>query len=887
MEYSPSVDPEFLRVETVDEARATLSPAQEEHLGKAHGLFGFHANAAGDSGVLLKDDLANALQTVLDEKPSEEFLTNCIADFCESSNDGSCRVKLNEFSNMLTSGRAQPKSKGRHWVALSLAEAETIRRILHVRSQRFRAEEKLGTASLEKEVCAALRYSPINSTHVNSLTGGASNVAGANVNAGGLVLDSSLLWDRQLSNAGSALSPNISATKYEAIVAHSAFRFFDCDMHFVNRALNILVRELHGSVRERERFFNATIGCRRRMDRKWQDTPLARVFTVSDEWVMLKQKAQAVFVREALKARNLSLWEAFTAFDNDNNGLLSPAEFYGALIWLNVPNLTANDVVDFLEAADTNRDGVIDYKEYIDMIMPPGSAEAVEETDRIANAGDADDDDRPNSVIAKVEPFGGEQLREVIVQRRQTELLRLKEERAHLAAYKEALDIKVFEEELLQSKKRKGGANPLVSYITVTDAGETRQVDFKFSTNQQPLRLVPTGKSAFIPIFSGTAANRPVKPMDCPKKHGLFAANYSWLTCIICRGRGVQYVCKCWCGFYLCGACYDGDRRAKEADRVNPAMHPTFLKCYNGCSFTLQIPASNVREAVSDESEKVSVGAAAMASTHDDNLNYSVSMDIRIDKLPPKGHTLSLLRFTMPGSVPTRKKNNNNLYVDSDGRVLCAFVTDKRFPLLSNLHDMSITVPAPKVVEEKKEDLGDVAQVTPIPDAMSTADSEGHPFATSEPTVKIIRPVVIRPGTWHIVTVSVRPREGNMCSFIDGTLCHTFSGKIADINNLKLQHKLTVLGGGRQSEARGADIRRLVIHDQALGNECHGFEGSYISDRCSSSAISALPLDWLYLQLANDHPLIGGRAVRIQSIYRSFIVRRRSKKLAEAQSSAL
>ena len=36
------------------------------------------------------------------------------------------------------------------------------------------------------------------------------------------------------------------ATKYEAVVAHSCFRFFDCDMHFNYRALNILVRELRG-----------------------------------------------------------------------------------------------------------------------------------------------------------------------------------------------------------------------------------------------------------------------------------------------------------------------------------------------------------------------------------------------------------------------------------------------------------------------------------------------------------------------------------------------------------------------------------------------------------------------------------------------------------------
>ena len=50
-------------------------------------------------------------------------------------------------------------------------------------------------------------------------------------------------------------------------------------------------------------FFLATVGARRRMERKWQETPLAAVFSVEDEWVALKQRAQAAFVREALRTR--------------------------------------------------------------------------------------------------------------------------------------------------------------------------------------------------------------------------------------------------------------------------------------------------------------------------------------------------------------------------------------------------------------------------------------------------------------------------------------------------------------------------------------------------------------------------------------------------------
>lgn len=225
---------------------------------------------------------------------------------------------------------------------------------------------------------------------------------------------------------------------------------------------------------------------------------------VPDEWQALKQRAQAVFVREALKAKNLSLWEAFTAFDYDNSGVLNPSEFYGALVWLGVPNLTAEDAADFIEAADTNRDGMVDYKEYMDYL----SNSTMEEESAVA---DAEDKQSNREAIMKIEPYGAEELREVMVHRKQMEQQRLREERLRRQAYKDALDVKVFEEELEASKARKGGANPAVSTELDIIGNEGKSVlvtDFKFSTNQNPLRLTSTGKSSFIPIYLGTAGNR-------------------------------------------------------------------------------------------------------------------------------------------------------------------------------------------------------------------------------------------------------------------------------------------------------------------------------------------------------------------------------------------
>ena len=150
-------------------------------------------------------------------------------------------------------------------MALSLAEAETVRRILHMR-KKHHSQELIPNCRTE----VALRYSP--------MCGPEAAAAGD----GGVVFDASWGWLRN----GSL------ASDYESAVAHNSFRFYDCDMHYTDAALNILIRTLRGAPGERERFFLSTIGVRRRMERKWQECPLAKVLTVADSWVALKQRAQ-------------------------------------------------------------------------------------------------------------------------------------------------------------------------------------------------------------------------------------------------------------------------------------------------------------------------------------------------------------------------------------------------------------------------------------------------------------------------------------------------------------------------------------------------------------------------------------------------------------------
>lgn len=80
-----------------------------------------------------------------------------------------------------------------------------------------------------------------------------------------------------------------AAPHYMSEVAHQSLRFLDCDMHYKDPQLNVLLRALQNSTpRERVVFFQHVIGCRRRMNRKWEETPLAKVFGLPDEIHLLK-----------------------------------------------------------------------------------------------------------------------------------------------------------------------------------------------------------------------------------------------------------------------------------------------------------------------------------------------------------------------------------------------------------------------------------------------------------------------------------------------------------------------------------------------------------------------------------------------------------------------
>ena len=68
------------------------------------------------------------------------------------------------------------------------------------------------------------------------------------------------------------------APAFASASSHAALAYFDGRAYFSEPRLNVLLRALGRNARgDRRRFFTQTIGCRRRLARRWQATPLAKV----------------------------------------------------------------------------------------------------------------------------------------------------------------------------------------------------------------------------------------------------------------------------------------------------------------------------------------------------------------------------------------------------------------------------------------------------------------------------------------------------------------------------------------------------------------------------------------------------------------------------------
>jgi len=237
-------------------------------------------------------------------------------------------LRFDKVQELLTSGRLRPEQDGRYFILLSLAEAETVRCIMHMRQDKSIVEDS--------DTALALRC----------------------ITAHDAVFD--------------ATANHPSSPAYQRAVSHNCFRFLDGSMHFKPAEINILLRSIPELPGKRRLFFTNMIGCRRRLKKEWKDTPLAKLFYLEDEWSMLKERAHAVRLREAIRAKGWRLYDAFNKFDANDDGSLSFSEVWGALDYLCI-KASPQDVVEFVSAISA--EGRILYEQFYEVLYPKAEEE--------------------------------------------------------------------------------------------------------------------------------------------------------------------------------------------------------------------------------------------------------------------------------------------------------------------------------------------------------------------------------------------------------------------------------------------------------------------------------------------------------------------------------
>lgn len=204
------------------------------------------------------------------------------------------------------------KPDGRHYVLLSLDEAEHFRGILHGR----------GSSALL----------PSETTSQGPLTTGAMW----------------LLGDEDVTLLGHAKGYERRCLAQHHSMVNS-FRFVNSDVYFNDRALTVLLRVLsENTCEERQKWWSDVRACRRRRQVALDATcPVSTVFTTLSEFQFMEYKASVCRIQYELQERGMLVFDAFRAFNSSNSGLLNCSELYGGVEYLGIP-FTPEQIYDLM-----------------------------------------------------------------------------------------------------------------------------------------------------------------------------------------------------------------------------------------------------------------------------------------------------------------------------------------------------------------------------------------------------------------------------------------------------------------------------------------------------------------------------------------------------------
>ena len=245
-----------------------------------------------------------------DEIEKEKFLTNL-------NLDPNGTVSFDELKQLLSQKVQYKIQAGRHYVALSLAEAQCMRLSIH---EHYKTPFILGT-----DTVVALRTERA-------------------------LLDFSAGYEE--------------AETFQHMTAQACYRFIDSAVNLAPKEVNVLLRALQDEVPDdRSNFFMEVRSNRRRKQIDPNASPIKKVFSVQDESNILQYRIAVGRIMALLKSRGMYARDAFAAFDHNRDGMLSGSELQGGLAWLGL-KMDTMLLRQFMRELDKDRDGFINLEEF-------------------------------------------------------------------------------------------------------------------------------------------------------------------------------------------------------------------------------------------------------------------------------------------------------------------------------------------------------------------------------------------------------------------------------------------------------------------------------------------------------------------------------------------
>jgi hypothetical protein len=150
--------------------------------------------------------------------------------------------------------------------------------------------------------------------------------------------------------------------------AFQVYRFFNCDTGYTNQQLQALLRGVESNTpAARKQFFVHLSSFRRRKIDPLSEKTVVKAFLLPSELRMLSLNNIRNRIHDAVERLEMSMSDAFSAFDANNSGFVSIAELHSALKYLQI-GVTEEELRLLVGWMDKDSSGQLDYKEFENLL---------------------------------------------------------------------------------------------------------------------------------------------------------------------------------------------------------------------------------------------------------------------------------------------------------------------------------------------------------------------------------------------------------------------------------------------------------------------------------------------------------------------------------------